>query len=147
MVKRDTVSTALPAIGKEITLACNTNPTKLGRTEKLLPQLGQMLGGLRKMDSPILKKLPVEADVPKYLVKLGLQPSALAFNKAVGDLSLIAFYYLLCIGEYTVKGTRNESKQMQLFKMADVTFFQMGPAGHPPPTHMTGTQGAHHVSG
>ena len=99
------------------------------------------------MDGPVLKKLPVEADVPEYLVKFGLQPSALAFNKAVGGLSLIAFYYLLRVYEYTVKGTRNESKQTQQFKMADITFFKRGPVGHPPPTPTTGTQGTHHVSG
>jgi hypothetical protein len=37
---------------------------------------------------------------------------------------MIPFYYLLlCIGEYTVKGTWNNSKQMVQFKYKDVTFF------------------------
>ena len=67
-----------------------------------------MLDGWRKTDGPILKKLPVEADIPEYLVKLGLQLGVSAVDKAVGDLALIAFYCLLQISEYTVKSTRNE---------------------------------------
>jgi hypothetical protein len=98
-------------------------------SDKLLPQLGQMLYGWRKTDGPVLKKLPVEADIPEYLVQLGLHPAASAHETAVGDLALIAFYYLLRIGEYTVKGTRNESKQTQQFKMADVTFFKRDHTG------------------
>jgi len=36
---------------------------------------------------------------------------------------MIAFYYLLRIGEYTTKGTCNNSKQTEEFKMGDITFF------------------------
>jgi hypothetical protein len=36
---------------------------------------------------------------------------------------MTAFYYLLCIGEYTTKGTGNNSKQTRDFKMGDITFF------------------------
>jgi hypothetical protein len=71
----------------------------------------------------------VEADIPEYLVQLSLHPATSAHEKAVGDLALIAFYYLLRIGEYTIKGTRNESKQTQQFKMADVTFFRRDHTG------------------
>jgi len=123
-VQSDTVSAALSTVGKEITLACNTNPIKLSGSENLHPQLGQILDGWQKTDGPVLKKLPMEADVPEFLVNLGLQPKASAIDKAVGDLALIAFYYLLRIGEHTVKGARNESKQTQQLKMADVTFFK-----------------------
>jgi hypothetical protein len=44
-VKGDMVSTAITAVGKEIALACNSNPTKLDGSDKLLPWLGQMLDG------------------------------------------------------------------------------------------------------
>ena len=121
--------TALSAVGKEIALACNINPIKLGGTEKLLPRLGQMLDGWHKTDGPVLKKLPVEADIPEYLAKRGMQAGAGASEQAVGDLAVIAFYYLLRIGEYTVKGSRNESKQTQQFKLADVTFFKKDEQG------------------
>jgi hypothetical protein len=37
---------------------------------------------------------------------------------------MIAFYYLLRVGEYTVKGSRNNTKQTVQFKYKDVTFFK-----------------------
>ena len=48
--------------------------------------------------------LPVESDVPELLVKMGYGKSGTAHTRAVGDLALIAFYYLLRIGKYTIKG-------------------------------------------
>ena len=66
---------------------------------------------MRKEDPPTSKKLPVEVDVPEEVAKLGASPDASEHTRTVGDLSLIAFYFLLRVGEYTVKGTRNESKQ------------------------------------
>ncbi len=48
--------------------------------------------------------------------------------QAVGDLALIAFYYLLHIGEYTVKRQRDRTKrakkQTVQFKLEDTTFFK-----------------------
>jgi hypothetical protein len=82
-----------------------------------------MLDGFRKADPPTTNQLPVEADVPEFLVKRGLSPEAHELDRAIGDLTMIAFYYLLCIGEYTTKGTCNNSKQMEEFKMGDITFF------------------------
>ena len=37
---------------------------------------------------------------------------------------MVAFYYLLRVGEYTVKGSRNSTKQTVQFKYEDVTFFR-----------------------
>jgi hypothetical protein len=73
--------------------------------------------------------LPVKANVPELLVKMGYGKSGSAHSQAVGDLSLIAFYYLLHIGGYTVKGKRNESKQTIQFKMENVTFFKKNKRG------------------
>ncbi len=47
----------------------------------------------------------------------------------IGDLSLIAFYYLLHIGEYMVKGTCNKTKQTVQFKYEDITFFKKNASG------------------
>jgi hypothetical protein len=69
MVKDDTVSTALSAVGKETALVRSMNPIKLMGSDKLLPQLAQMLDGWQKEDGPVAKNLPVEADVPEYLVR------------------------------------------------------------------------------
>ncbi len=65
----------------------------------------------------------MEADIPEFLVKLGLASEARELDCAVGDLTLIAFYYLLRIGEYTTKGVRNNSKQTEEFKKGDIMFF------------------------
>jgi len=87
-----------------------------------------MLDGYTKADPPTQKKLPVEADVPELLVKMGYGKSGSIQSQAIGDLSLIAFYYLLRIGEYTVKHQRDRTKrarkQTVQFKVEDVTFFK-----------------------
>lgn len=82
-----------------------------------------MMDGWRKHDPPTSKKLPVEADVPEYLCRVGASPHATELECAVGDLTVIAFYYLLRVGEYTCKSARNNSKQTVQFKAEDATFF------------------------
>jgi hypothetical protein len=88
-----------------------------------------MLDGFRKEDPSTLKKLPVEADVPEYLCKLDLAAGATALTQAIGDLVLIAFYYLWRVGEYTVKSSRNNSKQTVQFRMKDILFFRRNELG------------------
>ncbi len=51
----------------------------------------------------------MEADVPEFLIQLRLSPEARKLDHAIGDLKMIAFYYLLRIGKYTTKGTHNNS--------------------------------------
>jgi hypothetical protein len=89
-----------------------------------------MLDGFRKVDPPTTKQLPVEADVPEFLVQLGLSPEARELDWVIGDLTMIACYYLLRIGEYTTKGTHNNSKQTEEFKMGDITFFAKDKQGN-----------------
>jgi hypothetical protein len=122
-VTAQTVSTALTAVGQTISLAVGENPTKILGSEKLLPRLSQMLDGWRKGDPATTKKLPVEADVPAFLCNISAAPSATPLDAAVGDLTVIAFYYLLRVGEYTTKRSRNDTKQTVQFKVEDVTFF------------------------
>jgi hypothetical protein len=111
------VYSAITAIGQAIALATNTNPTKLDGF-KQAPSTPST-----KVDPPTTKQLPVEADISEYLVKLGLDPDARELDCAIRDLTMIVFYYLLCIGEYTTKGTRKKSKQDKEFKLRDITFF------------------------
>ena len=91
-----------------------------------------MLEGYAKADPPTRKMLPVEADVPELLVTLGYGKDGTIQTQTIGDLALIAFYYLLRIGEYTVKGRRtgtNLSKQTVQFKLEDVKFFKKNKRG------------------
>jgi hypothetical protein len=121
------------AIGQTIALACNKNPTKVLGSHKFLPALQIMLDGYTKADPPTQKKLPVEANVPKLLVEMGYGKLGSIQNQAIGDLSLIAFYYLLHIREYTVKcqrdRTKRAKKQTVQFKLEDVTFFKTDKTG------------------
>ena len=57
--------------------------------------------GWRKEDPRTKDKLPVVIFVPEFLVELGMNKYATEMVKAVGDCAVIAFYYLLQIGEYT----------------------------------------------
>jgi hypothetical protein len=132
-VQSSTVTGAITAVGQTIALACNENPTKVLGSDKFLPALQIMLDGYTKADPPTQKKLPVEADVPKLLVEMGYGKSGSIQNQAIGDLSLIAFYYLLCIGEYTIKHQRDRTKRAKKhtvqFKLEDVTFFKTDKTG------------------
>ena len=58
-----------------------------------------------------------------FLEDLGMEKDATEMVKAVGDCAVIAFYYLLQVGEYTVKKQRNETKQTVQFKLEDTMFF------------------------
>jgi hypothetical protein len=128
-VAAGTVVGALTAVGQEIALACGENPTKVVGSNKLLPRLLQIYDGWRKKDPPTTKQLPVEADVPELLTDRGRTSTATSLDQAIGDLSLMALYYLLRIGKYTVKGSRNNTKQTVQFKYKDVTFFKKNRVG------------------
>lgn len=57
-------------------------------------------------------------------MKQGYAPGTDVKDAVTGDWAMIAFYYLLRIGEYTVKEKRNDTKQTVNFRMKDVTFFK-----------------------
>jgi hypothetical protein len=128
-IRVGSVGSAITAIGTTISLAYGTNPTKIDNSDKLLPQLAQMFAGWRKVDPPTIKKLPIAIDIPELLSAVGQEADANELDKAVGDLALIAFYYLLRVGEYTIKGHRNNSKQTVQFRVQDVTFFRKDTTG------------------
>ena len=83
-----------------------------------------MLAGWRKIDPPTVKKLPIAIDIPELLAKFGHSQHANELDRALGDLVIVAFYYLLRVGEYTIKSNRNSTKQTVQFRIQDVTFFK-----------------------
>ena len=128
-VRAGTVSQALSAVNTTIALDINEQPFKVQGSKDFLPVISQTLAGWAREDPPTEKKMPVEADIPEFLAELGLEKDATELIKAVGDLSLVAFYFLLRVGEYTIKGKRNESKQTVQFRIKDVTFFRKDKRG------------------
>jgi hypothetical protein len=105
-------------------MAVGDNLTKVLGSDKFLPALQIMIEGYTKEDPPTRKMFPLESDVPELLIDLGYGTLGTSHTRAVGDLTLITFYYLLRIGEYTVKGKRGNTKQTVQFKLEDVTFFK-----------------------
>jgi hypothetical protein len=94
-VQSSTATGAITAIGQTIALACNDNPTKVMGSEKLLPAIEVMIDGYTKADPPTKKMLTVEANVLEQMVEMGYGKEGSIKAQAVGDLALIAFYYLL----------------------------------------------------
>ena len=123
-VQAATVTSAITAVGQTISMAVGNNPAKILGSDKFLPALQIMIEGYEKADPPTRKMLPIDSDVPELLIEMGYSTSGTAHTQAVGDLTLIAFYYLLRIGEYTIKNKRNNIKQTVQFKLEDVTFYK-----------------------
>ena len=91
-----------------------------------------MLIGFGNEDPATEKKMPVDVDVVELCCETGLQPGATAKDRRVGDLILIAFYFLLRVGEYTCKyrNKRGErTKQTVNFRLCDVAFFKKNEQG------------------
>jgi len=121
-IRVGSVRTAITAIAQTIALDRGETPLHNEAGEYHLP-LKLMLDGFAKEDPPSEKKLAVGVDIPEHCCRRGHKSTA-AKAKAIGDLILIAFYFLLRVGEYTVKATRNNSKQTVQFRMKDVQFFK-----------------------
>ena len=97
-----TVSEALSAVGTTVALAYEGNTTKAQGEKYLLPLLAQMMEGWRKEDPPTKKNCQREL-MYQILEKLGMAEDATEMVKAVGDCTVITFYYLVRVGEYTAK--------------------------------------------
>lgn len=101
-----------PDLPPESTLGTTAEAAKL----QLVPRIAQMLKGFKKDDPPTLKKLPVEINIPaEYISLCSLRPTATEIDKATADLILIAFYFLLRVGEYTIKDTKPNARQTVQF--------------------------------
>ena len=97
------VSEAFLAVGVTVALAYEGNPTKAQGKKTLVTQLAQIMEGRRKEYPPSKEKLPVGIDGPEFLAELRMEKDATEMVKVVGDCAVIAFYYLLRVGEYTLK--------------------------------------------
>ena len=121
----------LSAVGEEIKLVHRHDPLKDGNnTSKFAPWLHGLLMGWRKEDHRSNRMLPVQVDVPELICDEAQSKLATEKDKGVWDWALIAFYYLLRIGEYSTKSTRNHTKQTKQYKMEDVTLFKKDKHGN-----------------
>ena len=128
-VARGTVTTAFTSVGQEIAMVRGENPLKIGNgsSDKYISPIAMMLIGFGNEDPATEKKLPVDVDVVELCCELGLMLNATAKDRRVGDLILIAFYYLLRVGEYTCQRRSKRpkrTKQTVNFRLMDVAFFK-----------------------
>ena len=129
-VVRDTVSTAISAIGQTITMDGRNgkeNPVmQQGSKHQFIAPVHRMLQGFANDDPPTTKKLPIGVDIPEFLCDLGCSEHAKPKDLRVGLLIIVAFYYLLRVGEYTsrLRNGQHETKKTINFRVCDVTFFK-----------------------
>ena len=128
-VSNGTVTSALTAVGQAFSVHNRGNPLKPHESKDYNLDVKVMLDGWKKEGPPTMKKLPIEVDIPEYLVERSMEPDAGKGQKAIADLTLIAFYYLLRVGKYTCRTKRNIEKQMVQFRIQDVTFSKRNKEG------------------
>ena len=83
--------------------------------------------GWRRQDPPAIPQLAIPVTVPNQMVE-SANTSKSSITKATADLALIAFYYLLRIGEYTrprnPNNARPNTKRTIQFRVGDIGFFK-----------------------
>ena len=84
-IRSGSVSGMLSAIGKEIALVYEHNPTKTRGSDKFVPRIQEMLDGWAKDGPPTMKKLPFKVDVPEQILRWCLLAGARSAMWAMGD--------------------------------------------------------------
>ena len=93
-----------------------------------------MLAGFKNFDPEVEKKLACHPDLPTFACKHGYTGRSSPQREATGDLMLVAFYYLLRVGEYTTKSRRKRKRtRTRQFRLKDIVFFRNDASGRPRP--------------
>ena len=138
-VKVQSVADALSAITKTHELAGEPSPVLQAPGTYTVP-VARLVEGFRREDPPPVAQIAVPVGVPcecRRRAYLGTCPK----DRAIGDLAVIAFFYLLRVGEYTITTNKNTpasprkktarhqrttSKRTVQFHIGDVGFFKDG---------------------
>jgi hypothetical protein len=129
-VKVQTVTDALAAISKTCQLVGEQSPVYETEGEYILP-IRRLIEGFKRADPPAIPQMAVPVEVAETAAKMGYM-TANPRAQAVGDLTLIAFYYLLRSGEYTKprKVQRNgrmvHATRTKQFQIKDIGFWKNG---------------------
>jgi len=104
-VQTRSIQAAIRAVAKTIKLAGRPNPLhKLGTTN-YHTAIAMQTEGYRRGDPATAKQMAVPVRVPNF-VFTNLRETKDPQQRAVGKLVLIAFYFLLRVGEYTHHSTK-----------------------------------------
>ena len=124
------VTDALAAISKTVELA--GQPSPLYRADKKYHlYLERIIEGFRRSDPPPVPQLAVPVTVPTMAFETHIN-SEDPILKRISCLMLVAFYYLLRVGEYTtpkfavVNGKRVPMTRTRQFVVGNVGFFKEG---------------------
>lgn len=127
-VKVQSVKDALAAISKTIELAGERSPIyKADKTYKT--PVARLIEGFRRDDPPAIPQIAIPVQVITECLRAGYASTS-PINQAIADLSVIAFFYLLRVGEYTKPKIiiRNNQKIRKTrtvqFRLQDIGFFK-----------------------
>jgi len=119
-VKTGSIQAALGAIGKTIELAGFDNPLHRTGTNIYHAAIAMQTETYRRTDPVVKKQLAVPVTVPNFIFRETRNTSDNRL-KAAGELVLIAFYFLLRVGEYTHHG--RGARRTQQFRIKDIKCF------------------------
>jgi len=129
-VKTGSVQAAIGAVAKTIELAGFDNPLHRPGTTNYYASLALQTESYRRADPTVVRQDAVPVDVPNRI----FESSRHCYDrrtKAIGELALIAFYFLLRVGEYT--SHTQQKRRTQQFRIQDIKFLAEGkevPAEH-----------------
>jgi hypothetical protein len=127
-IKVQAVTDALAAVSKTIQLAGEQSPIYEAK-DVYKENIGRMVEGYRRDDPPAVPQLAVPITVPNFCYK-STQNSKHQKLKTAGELVMMAFYYLLRVGEYTKpkfvhrNGHKVRATRTKQFSVGDVGFFK-----------------------
>ena len=127
-VKVQSVNDALSAISKTIELAGQPSPL-YREANKYQLSTERLCEGFRREDPPAVPQLAVPVSIVNHCYKSSLLTND-ALTAAAGQLTIIAFYYLLRVGEYTqprtvtLNGEKLRATRTVQFSVDDVGFWK-----------------------
>ena len=114
------VQTALRAITQTCQLDHGQSPLHINKNEYLRP-LTLLFSSYRREDPVPVPELAAPVSLVEQMFEQNTMDGTLPKAHAVADFGLIAFYYLLRIGEYTHKRRNGTTRTVQ-FRFKDVAF-------------------------
>jgi len=129
-VRVQTVTDALAAISKTCQLVGKQSPVYETEGQYILP-VQRIVEGFRRQDPPSIPQMAVPKEVPEAACKLAYLTNSSRLQ-AAGDLTVVAFYFLLRSGEYTKpRKVKRNGKMVRAtrtvqFRVQDVGFWKNG---------------------
>jgi len=117
------VQAGLGGFNTTIALERGTQPFHQIDRQSYIKPIQHMLAGFNFFDPATEKKLACHPDLPDFAREHAYKGKSTA-QHATGDLIVIAFYFLLRIGEYTAGTKRKKKTRRRQFREKDVTFFK-----------------------